>query len=416
MRTKKFTLVFIVFFTVIFFFSCKTQEIILHGEIIGLVTDTMTSQPLQAVLVKLNPINDTTITGIDGKYFFKSLIPMDYKIEVSKPDYAREIKDTTVTSANATEINFALSKIAYPAFSDRYMDFGFDSTHKSFVISNTGTEKLTYSIHASKDWITVNPNIGEIASEPQTINITINRAGLSEKKHIESLQVVTNIGLDYVANTINIFVNGVMDQDKNYYGIVTIGTQTWLAENLNVGTFVNNTSGQKDNNSIEKYCYYNDKGNCDIYGGLYHWDEMMKYNPQDSGTMGTTQGICPVGWHIPTLKEWEVLISYAGGSSFGGGKLKDTGTLWMQPNIGATNQTGFSALPGGLGGSLIDQDPVWSYIGEGSFFWSSTFFKSEDPNLFTMIIIGYDNAGVITGYGAIDNGLQVRCIKDQGKR
>ena len=144
---------------------------------------------------------------------------------------------------------------------------------------------------------------------------------------------------------------------------------------------------------------------------------MMNYNPQDSGAIGTTQGICPVGWHIPTLKEWKVLISYAGGESIGGGKLKDTSLLWMQPNVGATNQTGFSALPGGLGGSVIDQDPVWRWIGEGSFFWPSTFFASEDPNWFTIIILGYDNAGVaIPGGGRIDNGLQVRCVKDQGKR
>ncbi|MCK5838660.1 MAG: hypothetical protein KAG99_02370, partial [Bacteroidales bacterium] len=79
------------------------------------------------------------------------------------------------------------------------------------------------------------------------------------------------------------------------YSIVAIGTQCWMAENLNVGTRIDGVDEQTDNPTLEKYCYNDLESNCDIYGGLYQWNEMMQYVTTEGA-----QGICPSGWHIPT--------------------------------------------------------------------------------------------------------------------
>ena len=133
------------------------------------------------------------------------------------------------------------------------------------------------------------------------------------------------------------------DYENNKYAVVQIGKQMWMAENLNTGTMINNVDLQTDNHILEKYCYNNDENLCNTYGALYQWDEMMQY---DSTTVN--QGICPIGWHIPTIPEWTVLADTLGGWGVAGGKLKESGTAhWLDPNTGATNESGFSALAGG---------------------------------------------------------------------
>lgn len=131
------------------------------------------------------------------------------------------------------------------------------------------------------------------------------------------------------------------------YNTVEIGNQCWFRENLNIGTMIDGNKGQANNSIIEKYCYNNDLANCTIYGGLYQWDEIMKYD-----TVLGTQGICPPGWHVPTFDDWAILRNFLG-LSVAGGKMKSTGTienetgLWNAPNVGATNESGFTALPSG---------------------------------------------------------------------
>ncbi|MFA4924869.1 MAG: FISUMP domain-containing protein, partial [Ignavibacteriaceae bacterium] len=79
------------------------------------------------------------------------------------------------------------------------------------------------------------------------------------------------------------------------YHAVKIGSQTWLKENLDVGTMIQGTANPSDNGTIEKYCYNNDTANCNKYGGLYQWNEAMQYIKTEKA-----KGICPTGWHIPT--------------------------------------------------------------------------------------------------------------------
>ena len=428
MKSGKIILVLIFIIPVFYLSGCNTDEILLHGDINGYVTDTETGQPIQEAEVILNPINDTAATAIDGKYTFTNLIPGNYVIETSVAPYAKDLKNVKVTSANITEIDFALHKIPYPRFSERHLDFGFDTTLKYFTITNTGTGKLNYSVITYQDWIKVSPPIGEITTGTDTIKVTINRNGLSEKKHVESIEIDSHTGLDIVRDTIGVYLNGVMDRDYHYYNTVTIGKQTWLAENLNTGVQISNLIPTSDNKIIEKYCYDDDKNNCSIYGGLYTWHEMMDYNPSDNAIAGTTQGICPVGWHIPTPTEWTNLFIALDPFPFtAGGKLKEKNTAhWNSPNTDATNESGFSALPGGvmIDFKYWDTTNRFDSLGYKGVFWASQALFNVipgDPTLETGAnFVLYSYNGYISSFENIqltkNEGISVRCIKDPPRK
>ncbi|MBK7175282.1 MAG: hypothetical protein IPH84_19155 [Bacteroidales bacterium] len=92
-------------------------------------------------------------------------------------------------------------------------------------------------------------------------------------------------------------------RDGKEYNTVLIDSQCWLAENLNIGTRINGSDNQTNNGVIQKYCMNDLESNCSIYGGLYQWDEMMNYTSSSSANPSGRQGICPEGWHIPSLNE-----------------------------------------------------------------------------------------------------------------
>jgi len=144
-------------------------------------------------------------------------------------------------------------------------------------------------------------------------------------------------------------VDSILDiRDDQVYKIVKIDQDWWMQENLNIGSQVDSASNQLDNSTIEKYCYRNYASMCNEYGGLYQWNELMDYNLSDPGEYGTTRGICPVGWHVPTGSEYLSFQNFLGGSDVAGGKIKETGTThWLDPNVLATNESGFTALGGG---------------------------------------------------------------------
>ncbi len=185
------------------------------------------------------------------------------------------------------------------------------------------------------------------------------------------------------------------------YNTVEIGDQCWFKENLNVGTMINGEIGQTNNGEVEKYCYDNDPANCDEYGGLYQWDETMQYT-----TLEGAQGICPVGWHIPTYEDWDLLTDFLGGQDFAGGTMKEVGTLhWLAPNTGATNESGFTAL----GGGAHDEINGFYHIGHYCRLWSSYEWTESEAGDRHM------NNSYIECLQWITpkiNSLSVRCIKD----
>jgi len=160
--------------------------------------------------------------------------------------------------------------------------------------------------------------------------------------------------------------SNIGDGQGNVYNTKKIGNQCWMLENLNIGSFIDSNTNQTNNGSIEKYCYKNLDTLCNLYGGLYKWDEMMQY----ISTAGT-RGICPEGWHIPADDEWTLLINYLGGQSLAGEPMKSLRTepdehpRWDYPNI-ATNLSFFSALPGGV------YQNEFIMLGMMGYWWSST--------------------------------------------
>jgi len=187
---------------------------------------------------------------------------------------------------------------------------------------------------------------------------------------------------------------------------IKIGTQIWMAENLNVSQFRNGdiipevkTNEEWKEAGINKqpaWCYYdNNPENGKIYGKLYNWH-----------AVNDIRGLAPEGWHIPTDDELTTLINYLGGENVAGGKLKEIGTThWQSPNTGATNESGFSALPGGyryFNGSFY-------YIGYYGNWWSSSELSAADA-WYRFLFYYYSN--VFRYYYSKEYGFSVRCVKN----
>lgn len=196
----------------------------------------------------------------------------------------------------------------------------------------------------------------------------------------------------------------ITDIDGNAYTMVTIGSQVWMVENLKVTKFNDGTTIPLVTDNVEwsnlrtvAYCWYdNIVTNKNPYGALYNWYTV------------NTGKVCPSGWHVPTNDEWTTLITYLGGQSIAGGKLKESGTVhWTNPNEGATNETGFTAIGAGYrsGNPTIN----FNLFGIGSYWWSSTESTEE-------LATGRSlwNGGVESNQVSQEKyyGLSIRCIKD----
>ena len=188
------------------------------------------------------------------------------------------------------------------------------------------------------------------------------------------------------------------DRDGQTYKTVTIGAQTWMAQNLNYET-------------ENSWCYKDDPANCAKYGRLYTWAAAVGRSEDECGyghecglPSGDVRGICPSGWHLPSYSEWGTLFTAVGGSSKAGTKLKSL-TGWNSGN--GTDTYSFAALPAGL------RDGYGHYEDEGyyAFFWSST----ERNGYFAYSMALYyvnDNAFLYTYDYDNSNGFSVRCLKD----
>jgi len=195
----------------------------------------------------------------------------------------------------------------------------------------------------------------------------------------------------------------VRDQDGNRYHVISIGKQVWFAENLktthyrngdpipdilDVNTWRNLTNGA--------FCNYdNDPSNAAVYGRLYNW-----YAVTDN------RNICPAGWHVPTDADWYQLINYLGGESVAGGKLKESAPgHWLIPNTGATNVSGFTALPGGYRSSKGTYHILDTY----TFYWTST---SYSDNVAWSWFLQNNSEGATRIENLKTFGFSVRCVKD----
>lgn len=205
-------------------------------------------------------------------------------------------------------------------------------------------------------------------------------------------------------------MNTMKDVDGNAYIIVKIGDQWWMAENLKVTHYRNGDpiSHVTDSDrwryfTTGGYCNYkNNPVNAKVYGRLYNW-----YAVNDG------RNIAPKRWHIPSDGEWQILFNYLGGEGgVAAGKLKEAGTSrWDYPNTGATNESGFSALPGGYRNR--DDESTFKQMGTHAYFWSST-ERDYDAAWFRDLSYVYtsaDPSGSRYSSGK-QLGFSIRCVKD----
>jgi len=180
--------------------------------------------------------------------------------------------------------------------------------------------------------------------------------------------------------------------EGQFYNTVQIGTQCWIAENLNIGEQISGSVEMTDNGRIEKYCYDNNPENCDVYGGLYQWDEIVKYNENP-----LAGDICPPGWHVPTPEDWLNISQFLGNDA--GGKMKQSGTsFWEGSNYGATNLSGFTALPAGHRNS----QGTFDKLGQSAFFWSSDKYQAKE--------LYYGNNDLSNDNNKVSDGFNIRCV------
>lgn len=200
----------------------------------------------------------------------------------------------------------------------------------------------------------------------------------------------------------------ISDVDGNSYKTAIIGTQQWMAENLKTTKYSDGTvipfyssEAQWSAASAGATCYLNnDLTMVPKYGRLYNWNTISK-------TKNGNKNLCPTGWHVPTLSEWNVLIDYLGGVSSAGGSMKEKGYVnWASPNSGATNSSLFTGLPGG--GRMYDIGTYDYYTGSG-YWWTGS-----ETNTYSAWMIGLQNnsTGIIKSENGKTDGFSIRCVKD----
>lgn len=195
----------------------------------------------------------------------------------------------------------------------------------------------------------------------------------------------------------------VADLDGNLYNVVTIGTQVWMVQNLKTTKYRDGTSIPNVTDAVQwnvlttgAYCDYNNiESNSATNGRLYNWYAVIN-----------SHNIAPTGWHVATNAEWTTLTTYLGGESVAGGKLKESNTThWTSPNTGATNESGFSALPGGY----RSYNGEFIVIGSVGAWWSTSEYSTYYAWLRNMI---YNNSSVNSGLDTKSCGFSVRCLRD----
>ena len=195
----------------------------------------------------------------------------------------------------------------------------------------------------------------------------------------------------------------VTDIDGSAYATIKIGTQWWMAENLKATHYRNSDpipnvtdSAAWAGLSTGAYCEYdNDIANVATYGRLYNFY-----------VIGDISQLTPAGWHVPSAGEWQTLIVYLGGTQVAGGIMKEAGTThWSSPNTGATNGSGFSALPAGA----RDMGGTFDYLGDYAYYWSAPAFA---PNASWAYYLAYSGAWIINTSYRLPAGLSIRCVKD----
>jgi len=362
-----------------------------------------------------------------------------------KKDEEIEKKDPTITWANPDDITVGtpLSAIQLNATADVEGTFVYspaigtvlseganqnlkvDFTPTDAVNNNIATKTVTINVVAKRDPTITWANPDDITVGTPLSAIQLNATADVEGTFVYSPAIGTvlseganqNLKVDFTPTdavnnntatktvTINVLASTVTDYDGNVYYTVKIGTQTWMVENLKVTHYSNGDpianitdSSAWTSLSSGAYCWYNnDIANKTTYGALYNWF-----------TVNDSRNIAPTGWHVPTYADWIILNQYLGGYEVAGGKMKESGLgHWAEPNAGADNSSGFTALPSGL----RSWDGTFYNLFYTCTFWSAT-ENADDVSRAWRNGIYHNYPNSLPGDDLKRYGFSIRCVKD----
>ena len=274
------------------------------------------------------------------------------------------------------------------------------STKKDPIITWTSPTDISFGVLLSTSQLNATANVAGTFVYTPTIGTKLN-VGVNQDLKVDFTPKDAATYND-VSKTVKINVTAqilVTDIDGNLYHSVIIGTQTWMVENLKVirlndGTIIPNITDNISwsNLTTPRYCwYYNNPAS--KYGALYNW-----------ATVNTGK-LAPTGWHVPSDKDWDLLIRYVGGVGMAGDRLREAGTNnWINNSTSTNNITGFTALPGGY----RTDTGIFTDINYYSIFWTSV--ETSSSQAWYENIISYGE--VLRSRSNKQSGLSVRCIKD----
>jgi uncharacterized protein (TIGR02145 family) len=295
----------------------------------------------------------------------------------------------------------------------------------------TGLNRGIYTVSIKSDKFSYSGKIISLCSSPEKANISFlnsipksdPKKNLKSTKSLVSMQytagdrlLIKAISGNYATDSTLVPVKDstvtsnfidCTDGDGNHYATVTIGTQVWTVENMKTTKYNDGsdialvTDNTAWTTAGAAYCWYNnDIANKVIYGALYNWFAV------DAASNGG-KNIAPTGWHVPSDAEYTTLTTYLGGETVAGGKMKESGTThWTSPNTSATNESGFTALPGGYRDS---GDGTFYSVGGYGYYWSSS---AIDATYAWLRYLYYSDATAYSFYGSKANGFSVRCVRD----
>lgn len=277
------------------------------------------------------------------------------------------------------------------------------ATLNGAVTANLLTTTVTFEYGLTTSYGKSSTAVQSPATGENPTNVSVGITGLNVGTiyHFR-IKAVNSLGTTYSED--HVLETLLMDQDGNEYHAITIGTQVWMQENLkttrlNDGTAISYVPipGEWINKAMPAYSWYeNNEDNKDSYGAMYNFYAV------------NTGKLCPAGWHVPSREEWLTLINFLGGVTTAGGKLKEEGTLhWNAPNADATNESQFTALPGGYRSYT---DAAYFSLKDNCSMWSSSLNTSSTA--YEIAITLYNTTDVQIVSANLKYGVSVRCLKD----
>jgi uncharacterized protein (TIGR02145 family) len=398
-------------------------------KISGKVTER-TGTAISGALVKLEKGGQTAITGADGNFtllgnagsvrqFSASLPYMRFTLTKNSLRFdvdrksAVEITIYTLQGKTLSKIQETIDIgshcVALPRKGAGVYLYKIKSENSEFLTKISSFGRASGSVPESIQSSSSGP-LTKLASTATSVSDPFNDViAVTKTGYLHNKLGITNPDTSGIEIKLIVSAGTVTDTDGNIYQTVAIGSQIWMAENLKTTRYNNGAAiplvtdnAAWSSLTAPKYCWAdNDSAaNKNTYGALYNWYAV------------NTGALSPAGWHVATDAEWNTLINYLGGIYVAGAKLKEAGTAHWLPFsspyvVAATNESGFTALPGGD----RDLSGTFSNTGDFGFWWSSTAYADTVHPWFSWSRY-MDNLGVGREFDDRSFGCSVRCVKD----